>query len=74
MFDKINSVYYIDDENQLSLRGHHMAIRTGKEKKIKTRDREVEFESIDDEIKRECEVKKAASQTRTFTKGIPRRS
>ena len=51
-----------------------MAIRTGKEKKIKTRDREVEFESIDDEIKREKEVAKAAGRARTFTKGIPRRS
>ena len=51
-----------------------MAIRTGKEKKIKTRDREVEFESIDDEIKRERETARAAGQTRTFTKGIPRRS
>ena len=51
-----------------------MAIRTGREKKIKTRDREVEFESIDDEIKREKEVQRAAGRTRTFTKGVPRRS
>lgn len=50
-----------------------MAIRTGKEKKIKKADREVEFESIDDEIKREKEVRRAAGTTRTFTKGIPRR-
>jgi hypothetical protein len=50
-----------------------MAVRTGKEKKIKTRDREVEFESIDDEIKRENQVKRAAGRTRCFTKGIPRR-
>jgi len=51
-----------------------MAIRTGKEKKIKTRDREVEFESIDDEIKRERETQRSLGKTRTFTKGIPRRS
>lgn len=51
-----------------------MAIRTGKEKRIKTRDREVEFESIDDEIKRERETNRASGRTRTFTKGIPRRS
>jgi len=51
-----------------------MAIRTGKEKKIKTRDREVEFESIDDEIKREKQVARSTGRTRTFTKGIPRRS
>lgn len=51
-----------------------MAIRTGKEKKIKTRDREVEFESIEEEIIREREIKRAAGTTRTFTKGVPRRS
>jgi hypothetical protein len=50
-----------------------MAVRTGKEKKIKTRDREVEFESIDDEIKREKQVARAAGRTRSFTKGIARR-
>lgn len=51
-----------------------MAIRTGKEKKIKTRDREVEFESIEEEIKREKETRRSAGTTRAFTKGIPRRS
>ena len=50
-----------------------MALRTGKEKKIKDKDREVEFESIDDEIKREQHIERKAGRTRTFTKGIPRR-
>ena len=50
-----------------------MAIRTGKEKKIKDKDREVEFEGIDDEIKREQHIERKAGRTRTFTKGIPRR-
>lgn len=50
-----------------------MAIRSGKEKKIKDRDREVEFESIEDEIKREQHIARKAGRTRTFTKGIPRR-
>ena len=50
-----------------------MAIRTGKEKKVKDKDREVEFESIDDEIKREQHIERKAGRTRTFTKGIPRR-
>jgi len=52
-----------------------MAIRTGKEKKIKDSGttREVEFESIDDEIKREQQIERKAGRTRTFTKGIPRR-
>ena len=51
-----------------------MAVRTGKEKKITTRDRSVEFESIKDEKEREKEVRRAAGTTRMFTKGIPRRS
>ena len=50
-----------------------MAIRTGKEKKIKEKDREVEFESIEDEIKREQQTERKAGRTRTFTKGRPRR-
>jgi len=51
-----------------------MAIRTGKEKKIKDKDREVEFESIDDEIKRERQTERSAGRTRMFTKGKPRRA
>lgn len=50
-----------------------MAIRTGKEKKIKDKDREVEYESIEDEIKREQQIERKAGRTRTFTKGIARR-
>lgn len=50
-----------------------MALRTGKEKKIKDKDREVEFESIDDEIKREQYTERKAGRTRTFTKGIAKR-
>jgi len=50
-----------------------MAIRTNKEKKIVDKDRQVEYESIDDEIKREQQVERKAGRTRTFTKGIPRR-
>jgi len=52
-----------------------MGIREGKEKKIKDNgvSREVEFESIDDELKREQHIERKAGRTRTFTKGIPRR-
>ena len=50
-----------------------MAVRTGKEKTIKDKDRSVTFESIDDEIKREKETRRAAKTTRTFVKGRPRR-
>lgn len=50
-----------------------MAIRTGSEKKIKDKDREVEFESIDDEIKRQQQTKRVAGTTRTFIKGIAKR-
>jgi len=68
---------YNSNDKPLSItkhEAHRMAIRTGKEKKVKTRDREVEFESIDDEIKREKRTERAAGRTRCFTKGIPRRS
>jgi len=50
-----------------------MEVRSGKEKKVKNKDREVEYESIDDEIKREKHIKRAAGTTRTFTRGVPRR-
>ena len=51
-----------------------MAIRTGKEKKIQDKDRQVEFESIDDEIKREQQIERKAGRTRTFTRGSARRA
>ena len=50
-----------------------MAIRTGSEKRIKTRDKEVEFESIDDEIKRDQQARRTAGTSRTFVKGRARR-
>lgn len=50
-----------------------MAIREQKAKRVKDRNREVEFESIDDEIKRERITEKAAGTRRTFTRGIARR-
>jgi len=50
-----------------------MAIRTSKAKKVKDRNREVEYESIDDERVRERIIQKAAGSRKSFTRGIPRR-
>jgi len=51
-----------------------MSVRTSKAKKVKDRNREVEYESIDDELKREREIAKKAGTRRTFTRGIGRRA
>lgn len=48
--------------------------RTSNAKKIKDRQREVEFESIDDEIKRDRVIGKAAGTRRTFTRAIAQRA
>jgi hypothetical protein len=50
-----------------------MAVSTNREKRIKSRDKEVEFESIQDEIERENQARRTAGTARTFVKGRPRR-
>ena len=51
-----------------------MADRTTQNaKKIKDRQREVEYESIDDQLKRERVAGKAAGTRKSFTRGVPRR-
>jgi len=51
-----------------------MAISTSRSKKVSDRNRSVEFESIEEELKRQRVIDRAAGTRSTFTKGKARRA